>query len=85
MFGVGAPAYGERHAPSETITHDKETKLRFNDFLLERGVHILDVSPPARSSAGRSLLLSLSLSEGRWPANGGSLHVLCKAPNLRPW
>ena len=47
MFGVGAPADGERHAPSETITHDKETKLRFNDFLLERGVHILDVSPPA--------------------------------------
>ena len=47
MFGVGAPADGERHAPSETITHDKETKLRFNDFLLERGVHILDVSPSA--------------------------------------
>ena len=56
MFGVGAPADGERHAPSETITHDKETKLRFNDFLLERGVHILDVSPAFGCSFSTQLI-----------------------------
>ena len=57
MFGVGAPADGERHAPSETITHDKETKLRFNDFLLERGVHILDVSSAFGCSFSAELVL----------------------------